>query len=135
MSFIVFNDIFNKAYLTLNAFNSIRSNIEHSQPISTIIYGIWLLMMGISQIGIAVFLMIVTYKLVIRSEKFIDCMMNFTALYIINEFDDIVGNYFGLNFISYDSFCKFRRSEDDIQYIQTFIWFVITTCWAGSIVL
>ena len=51
--------------------------------------------------------------MVIVSDNFIDTMKDFTALIIINEFDDVTGVFFQNFFINYDSFCKFRNPNPD----------------------
>jgi len=57
-----------------------------------------------------------TYYVVRRAETFTDIFKDFTALMIINEFDDILGSALLGHFKLYPNMCQFKNLEDGGHY-------------------
>ena len=72
-------------------------------------YEWWLFLLLTFQMAIAIFLQVCTYEMVVASDNAVDTMKDFTALYIINELDDIVGEFFKFNILQYTSYCRFKH--------------------------
>lgn len=107
MTLLVAQDMYNK-FMTLKI---IVSTFLKDSALRKI-YWLWLSILISTQIFIAGFLMVITFDLIVQCDNIMDIMKDFTALWILNEFDDLVGHFMMTFMQKCDSFCKFKGQHD-----------------------